>query len=550
MAVTLRDVLALPSLRGAGAEVVEAAEHLDRPVRWVHVTELPDIAHLLKGGELLLTTGLGLRSGGQQHRRFVRQVAEAGVAGVLVELGPGLREIPAGMRRAARQSGLPLIAVHRETRFVEITEEVHRAIISQQYETLRRVEEIGRAFTTLLLDGADTQQVLARLAREAGNPVVLENGAHQVVGYADPSGAPATDLLAAWDAHSRSGHHETARGSVHRADGDPSCAWVSIWLRHDSWGRVHVLETHRSTDERDRLVLDRAGMAVGLSMLSRADAENVSDRAASAVIADLLGGRILSGEEVLRRAGSLGSDLAGARLVALAVAASEQRAAAGDEARRQRLRLQVRAELRAAIREHDCQGLLALDGDQVLAILAVPRRLEHATCLAGIAGSLRRRVDAVAPGARATMGASRTSEPDDLPRAFEEARIAVQFGRDDDAQVLHRFGDLGTYPLLVRLARGPELAAFVESEIGPVLQHDAQRPSPLLPTLRAFLGNAGRKADAVRELHVQRRTLYARLARLEGLLGRSLDDQQTRTRLTLALQGLDVLGRSVPRRGG
>jgi purine catabolism regulator len=65
-----------------------------------------------------------------------------------------------------------------------------------------------------------------------------------------------------------------------------------------------------------------------------------------------------------------------------------------------------------------------------------------------------------------------------------------------------------------------------------------------MPTLRSFLNNSGRKADTLRELHIQRRTLYARLERLESLLGRSLDDHETRTRLDLALQGLDVLGRT------
>ncbi|MHB1852684.1 MAG: helix-turn-helix domain-containing protein, partial [Acidimicrobiales bacterium] len=65
----------------------------------------------------------------------------------------------------------------------------------------------------------------------------------------------------------------------------------------------------------------------------------------------------------------------------------------------------------------------------------------------------------------------------------------------------------------------------------------------LVPTLRAYLKHAGRKSDAARELGVQRRTLYQRIARVEALLGRDVDDQATRTRLTLALQGLDFLAR-------
>jgi purine catabolism regulator len=62
-----------------------------------------------------------------------------------------------------------------------------------------------------------------------------------------------------------------------------------------------------------------------------------------------------------------------------------------------------------------------------------------------------------------------------------------------------------------------------------------------MPTLQAYLDNACRKSDTAQELWIQRRTLYGRLARIEQLLGRGLNDQDTRTRLTLALQGLGLL---------
>jgi len=81
----------------------------------------------------------------------------------------------------------------------------------------------------------------------------------------------------------------------------------------------------------------------------------------------------------------------------------------------------------------------------------------------------------------------------------------------------------------------------VESELSPLLEHDARSSAKLVPTLQAYLDNACRKTDTAQELWIQRRTLYGRLARIERLLGRSLNDQDTRTRLTLALQGLSLL---------
>ena len=57
--LSLNDVLELPVVRRALPEVVVGDRSLDREIRWAHVIEMPDPDDLLKGGELVLTTGLG-----------------------------------------------------------------------------------------------------------------------------------------------------------------------------------------------------------------------------------------------------------------------------------------------------------------------------------------------------------------------------------------------------------------------------------------------------------------------------------------------------------
>lgn len=554
MSLSVREALELPAFADARARVLAGAANLDQAVRWVHVAELSDIAALLKGGELLLTTGMGLRdSSSALRRRYIRQLAAAGVAGLVVELGRNFRAMPAEMVRAAEEQDLPLIALEQETRFVEVTEQVHRAIMDRQYELLGRVEAINRDFSDLLLGGAGIQQILHQLSEAVDNPVVLENTAHQVVGFAPQDGVTIAAVLARWEEHSRTGHQEAGPGAVHRTGtSSPSCTWVSIWLRHEPWGRIHVLENHHRVDEITSLLLDRAGVAIGLSVLSQSDADHLSDRAASAVIADLLTGRYGSTRELFQRARNLGSDLSTGCLAALAVDATNLLSLANaqrlSEQARQRIRLRLRAELRTALAKHRCTGLLGLDGDRVLAVVAVPDRNRMPAVLEQVATGLRRSMCADYPELSIVVGASRESRPDALQRAFEEARIAVEFGQHSSAQELYQFGNLGTYPLLLRLAQGPELATFVESELGALLQHDAGSSAKLLPTLQAYLANAGRKADTVTALRIQRRTLYARLSRIERVLGHSLDSQDTRTRLTLALQGRDILRGHAPSR--
>jgi purine catabolism regulator len=90
--------------------------------------------------------------------------------------------------------------------------------------------------------------------------------------------------------------------------------------------------------------------------------------------------------------------------------------------------------------------------------------------------------------------------------------------------------------LLWRLREHPDLAAFVDRAIGPLRAHDAVSRPPLLPTLETYLAHAGRKAETARELHLNRQTLYNRLARIGELLGTDLEDPETVLALSVALR--------------
>jgi purine catabolism regulator len=547
MPLTVREALRLPAFRNSRARILAGERNLDRSVRWVHAAELPDIAPLLKGGELLLTTGMGIAgSGPTLRRRYIAQLAHIEVAGLIVELGRSFGSVPDEMVDAARSLDLPLIELGRETPFVDITEQVHRAIMSRQYELLDRVEEINRDFSKLVLGGAGIEQILRELAVVVGNPVVLENTAHQVIGYAPHDSGSIAPILERWEEHSRMGHGAAEPGLVYRASAtEPACTWVGIWLRHEPWGRIHILESVRRDDPAIALVIDRISVSIGLAALAESDADHVADRAASAVISDLLQGRYRSTTELLQRAKSLGSDLSHQGLAAVIAEAANLRIVAQrqglSEHDRQRVRLQLRSELRAAITRHHCTGLLGLEGDRVFAVLAAPDRGRVPAALEQIAESLRGSMAATFPGLTIVVGASPAPRPEALRRAFEEARIAADFGHHGGVRALYQFGNLGLYPLLLRLAQGPELAAFVESEIGGLLAHDATSGPKLLPTLRAYLAHTGHKADTVAALKIQRRTLYSRLDRITRILGHDLDNGDVRARLTVALQGRDVL---------
>ncbi|MGH3154072.1 MAG: PucR family transcriptional regulator ligand-binding domain-containing protein, partial [Streptosporangiaceae bacterium] len=133
MLPSLGEVLAMDPCRRGRPCVVAGADRLDGAVRWVHAMELTDVARLLRGGELVLSTGIALPDDERLLAAYITELAEVGVAGLAVELGRRYAgQLPAALVTAAEQAGLPLIAFEAEVAFIEITEAVHARIIDAQ----------------------------------------------------------------------------------------------------------------------------------------------------------------------------------------------------------------------------------------------------------------------------------------------------------------------------------------------------------------------------------------------------------------------------------
>src|SRR4051794_1525124 len=171
--LTLAEVLELPVVRRALPEIVTGHDGLDRELRWSHVLDTADPSGLLKGGELVLTTGIGAGARAVDQARWIALVLEQGAAAVGVELGTTWREhVPDPIVVACVAAGVPLVAFKRQVRFVEITEAVHAAVLHRQFELLRRGEEIHRRFTELILQGRGVPEIMAELADAVGSPAV------------------------------------------------------------------------------------------------------------------------------------------------------------------------------------------------------------------------------------------------------------------------------------------------------------------------------------------------------------------------------------------
>ncbi len=130
--------LTVASLIGElGLELVCGQDAAGNHVRWVHSTELPDPTPWLKGGELLLTTGVQLTDGATQ-RQLIERLADHQIAGLGFGTGFTHKRLPGALVSAARRQGFPLFEVPYELPFIAITERAFAHLLDERYEMLQR----------------------------------------------------------------------------------------------------------------------------------------------------------------------------------------------------------------------------------------------------------------------------------------------------------------------------------------------------------------------------------------------------------------------------
>jgi DNA-binding PucR family transcriptional regulator len=178
--LTVADILGIEELEltlagGAGGS--------GRAVRWVHSSELPDPTPWLRGGELLLTTGLPLQP---DPGAFVELLAGRGLAGLGLGLGFAFDAVPEPAQRAADRLGFPLFAIPYHVPFIAITEAVFTRLSDA------RVAEAERRLAGDLVEAALAGELGARELRRRGRAFGLRGGlplAFVVLRSTEPGGA-------------------------------------------------------------------------------------------------------------------------------------------------------------------------------------------------------------------------------------------------------------------------------------------------------------------------------------------------------------------------
>jgi sugar diacid utilization regulator len=519
--VRVRDLLDVPDL---GLRLLSGAAGLDRVIRHVFTTDLPDPGRYLTSGDLVLTGLIWCREPGDADQ-FVTVLAAAGATAL--GAGEALGDVPPELVRACIAHGLTLLAVPAETSFATITDEVARKLDGDRATAMTRVLGRRRLLLSAVAQGAGLDAMFALMGRDLGPECWLLTGTGRMVGgtgAALPAGL-ALQLACAYVKADRlpgvTAIGDAGPYSLFGVGGEPRL--TSWFLACAGKERDWAPELRESVAE---LVAD-----VALER-ARLDAGRTGDRKlAEAIVAMLASGAGPGGALVevasLMRAAGLDP---GGRYLVLAVSAEADRVASPNA---DRWRCDLAEELTAPL---GGRTLAAPAGDEVAVLIPLEAQASQEQVAAALqdvqpvldAARIRLSVGVSAPvqGVGALSGALHEA---DSARRLAEVRATT-------ALSLVTSDEVTSHELLLASVPASVLRSFRERLLGPLLAYDERHRAELMPTLREFLACSGSWNACAATMYVHVNTVRYRIRRIEELTGRDLSCLADQVDFFLALQ--------------
>jgi purine catabolism regulator len=512
-----------------GLELAAGSDGADAPVRWVHISELPDPTPWLSGGELLLTTGFQLDTE-SRRRDFLRRLASSHLAGLGFGTGFDHATLPADLVAEADELGFPVFEVPYELPFIALTEKAFGTLVNEQFDVLQRGIAIHKRLERLVLEERGLDELVRALAAATGGAVCVLSGHGETIAsgqFRRPLPEPALEQVR--DEVRRRGE-ELGPGALDGAEfapDHPEIAGRSLVLPVSIRDRgapqawlVAALDSGGLGDF-ERLILQQAVTVVALELMRQRAMRDTERRLAGDVLAEALTGR-LSQEELRMRLRPFGVGVTAATLVF-------SDAAGGDppsEAELDRFLTHAGVGALVATRERLlCAVVGARDGlDPVALAERACEALEREP------GSLR-------------AAASRPGPVGALRNSFHEARCALEAAAlaNGHGRRVASYRDLGSFQLILSLQDDDALRLYCDSVLGPLEGASGEYGDELIRSLETYIEQNGQWERAARALYCHRHTLRYRIRRVEQLTGRDLSRAQDRIEFWLALRARQLV---------
>ncbi|MGE7022884.1 PucR family transcriptional regulator [Solibacillus cecembensis] len=494
----------------SSAQLIAGAKGRLNVIKWVHIVESMDAAKLLKGNELILTTGIHLKDNEECFKQFIHQLIASKAAGLCIELGSSIQKIPHFIQQLATDFQFPLIIFQEEIAFVEITQDIHSMLINQQYEMIKNLEDYAQQLNKYTLTVNNYEQILMHLYKHLGLQVIFTFNGQKPIFIPNI--------------------HQEQYETMQRANPDVAkkhFIQCDVNIFNQYYGEVCLFSPKRVINEYDALILDRTVIALSQYLLRELYIEEKKGMEDREILENWL-----NGQATIEQLAHFVKDhhATSAANHWIVMIHQIQKSNSSDVT-------YYKLFARNVLEKFGFYPLILEKNHQLIFILANLReqesyklRIEQALTQIQDNNSKYKYADInilLAVGKYVTHLQA-------VKNSYTTAKDTLEI-RWKSQGLSYFYEDLHLHHLILQLQKNPTIMDMVTENISPLIEYDLKHNSNLVETLKVYLQTNGLKKETSERLFIVRQTLYHRLDKIEQLLGHDFMQPEKRLALEMML---------------
>ncbi|AOV06223.1 PucR family transcriptional regulator [Sporosarcina ureilytica] len=532
--LTVQDVLQRKSFHCA--KVIAGRTGLNRQVKWSHILETKDFESLINGGELILTTGVGLRLDRSTQLQYVKKLIEKEVAAICIEIGPHFSEIPIEIINLANENNFPIIAFEEVVKFVDITQDLHTHIINQHHEMLSQLDTLSRKFISLSLSHNGILKILQELHKRFQQNAIFIDKRLKPYYYPAESKEMIGDIHTLIEQELKNTHAQKIV-SMH----GHHYAFMPVQGLGQTWGYLCLQFSDPYAEDFLFLLLDRAALGIAQILLRNRTIEERKQNMEDELVRNLLNGRSCDEADLHTYLPTPSRNMY-YRIFVIQLNVPDINM---NEEDWEEIKLQRSMTIRALFKQNGFFPAVSVRRNEIAVIaffLSTNQLSDETDRFTHIINEIIRVAkNNFSDENICTFGISTVYQNNlDVMTGYDEARKVLALQKKEITNN-YFYENLGVYRLLLLLIESNYLETYVKEYLSPVINYDRETDSNLFETLTVYLECSGSKKETSERLFIVRQTLYHRLDRLETLLGKDFMKPPNRLAYEVAIKAYELL---------
>lgn len=484
------------------AKVVAGQAGLSHVIKWIHIMEVTDVKQLIKGNELLLTTGVILKNNEQGFLQFVQQLSDLQVAGLCVELGMYVEKIPKSVIHLANKLEFPIIIFEEIVPFIEITQDLHTVIIHQQYNSLKQLEDYSQKINNYALKVNDKVKILQFMQKHLNVNVFLEVNKGTSLSIPDKKTENSKQCI-------------MMLGEKHVASNE-------LNLFDQLYGTVYIYSDKREITDLDSLILDRTVVALAQFVLRDLFIEEKLESEQRKFFEKWLEGQN-SDEEMYYFLKEIDQHLSKNGWMVMI-----------HQLRRENSNKDLtnyKMNLRQALQKEGFYTFIVEQSQYLLFILSDLHN--ENTYKERMKRAMHEIINQYRQDTLITVG-KYVPHYNELKESYQTAQDSLQI-RMKNMELSYFYDDLTLYHMVKVLQNNNTLMQMANEKVEKLKCYDRKHNSNLIQTLNIYLQCNGLKKETAGKLFIVRQTLYHRLDKIEQIIGNDFMNYENRLCLEIML---------------